>query len=124
MPSPSLPFLSASRLPNSCDRKNATEECRVRDSMTRAASLLCLAIVVSLLPIGAALAAVDRPKLERAFADWIEDDVWPAEGAPVLQKGGRRPAPSKRAAAYGGKSWAASGGGNRASARRRSRIMR
>src|SRR3990167_7176511 len=77
MPSPSLPFLSASRLPNSCDRKNATEECRVRDSMTRAASLLCLAIVVSLLPIGAALAAVDRPKLERAFADWIEDDVWP-----------------------------------------------
>jgi lytic murein transglycosylase len=45
--------------------------------MTRAASLLCLAIVVSLLPIGAALAAVDRPKLERAFADWIEDDVWP-----------------------------------------------
>ncbi len=45
--------------------------------MTKAASFFCLALLALLSPLYAALAAVDRPKVERAFADWVEGDLWP-----------------------------------------------
>ena len=56
--------------------------------MTTAVRLLCLAAFLFAGGlIGVADAAVDRPGLERAFAQWIENDIWPEAKAAGVSRG-------------------------------------